>query len=167
VEEPLNLQHVDPNIGYIDPNDPNLPDEYRHPGETLSQVMGRVNSKGPNDMSTLLALNQWVLDNHYDPYTSPLKVGSGVRYYSEQPVSAAKPTVIDQAVTAVEGAATAVAGAAAAGTGAVGAGLSTGPVGAGAQLGPTTTGSAGTDNTIGMPKNTPSETPRKGMPPKF
>ena len=92
LEEPLNRQTVIPGIGYVDINDPDLPDEYKHPGETLAQVMGRVNSKGPNDIQTLLALNQWVTDNNYDPYTSPLKVGSGVRYYQNKPAAAGPTT---------------------------------------------------------------------------
>jgi hypothetical protein len=155
-EEPLNRKTVIPGIGYVDINDPDLPDEYKHPGETLAQVMGRINSKGPNDMAGLLKLNQWVTDNNYDPYTSPLKVGDGVRYYLETPVSVAKPTVIEQQPTSPTPLGPAGQGDA---TGPVGAGEATGPVGAGLPTGP-----VGAGQTIGMPKSTPVEKPRIGMP---
>ena len=62
--------------------------------ETFQQVVARVAKEGPNDMSGMLALNQWVSDNNYNPYTSMLPVGSGVRFYKEKPVSAAQPTTM-------------------------------------------------------------------------
>jgi hypothetical protein len=169
LEEPLNRQTVIPDIGYVDINDPDLPDEYKHPGETLAQVRGRVNSKGPNDIQTLLALNQWVTDNNYDPYTSPLKVGSGVRYYQTKPVAAGAPTTIepqsDPNPTGAVGAGLST-GPVGAGipTGPVGAGQPTGPVGAGLSTGPvgagSTIGSKGTGGSIGMPKSAPVEKPK-------
>lgn len=160
-EEPLNRQTVIPGIGYVDINDPDLPDEYKHPGETFMQVTARVSGLGPNDLQSMLALNQWVTDNNYDPYTSPLKVGSGVRYYSSKPATAAKPTVIEDQPVVTDG------------TGPVGQGQQLGPgntgssntgntIGAPGNTGPGQTGSSKTGNTIGMPKNTPVETPRQG-----
>jgi len=62
--------------------------------ETFAQVVARVSSKGPNDMAAMLALNQWVTDNEYNPYTSQLPVGSGVRYYLQQPAASAPTTTL-------------------------------------------------------------------------
>ncbi len=60
--------------------------------ETFTQVVARLSKEGPNDMAGMLALNQWVSDNNYNPYTSQLPVGSGVRYYKESPVGAGTAT---------------------------------------------------------------------------
>jgi len=62
--------------------------------ETFQQVVVRFSKVGPNTMADMLALNQWVIDNNYNPYTTQLPAGSGIRYYKEKPVSAAEPTVI-------------------------------------------------------------------------
>lgn len=67
--------------------------------ETFTQVVARLSKEGPNDMASMLALNQWVSDNNYNPYTTMLPIGSGVRYYKEHPVSAAKPTTIKPIVS--------------------------------------------------------------------
>ena len=66
--------------------------------ETFQQVVFRLAKEGPNDMAGLLGLNQWVSDNNYNPYTSMLPIGSGVRYYKETPVSAAKPTTMTTSI---------------------------------------------------------------------
>lgn len=61
-------------------------------GETTQELSLRLSKLGPNDVNNLLKLNRWITDNNYDPYTSRLIVGSGVKYYKEQPVTAAQPT---------------------------------------------------------------------------
>jgi hypothetical protein len=64
------------------------------PGETFQQAMTRLSKQGPNDVAGGLALNKWVTDNNYNPYTSHLPIGAGVRYYKENPVAVSKPIVI-------------------------------------------------------------------------
>ena len=69
--------------------------------ETFQDAVFRLAKSGPNTMENMLELNQWVTDNNYNPYTSQLPVGSGVRYYKDTPVTAGKPTIIGP--TAVPG----------------------------------------------------------------
>jgi hypothetical protein len=64
------------------------------PGETFVQVSERLKKIGPNDLDALLALNPWVTDNNYDPKTSHLPIGSGVKFYKENPVNVGGPVVI-------------------------------------------------------------------------
>jgi hypothetical protein len=64
------------------------------PGETFQQAVFRLSKLGPNEMQGMLGLNKWVTDNNYDPYSSHLPIGAGVRYYKETPVATSKPLVI-------------------------------------------------------------------------
>jgi hypothetical protein len=65
----------------------------RQTGETLREVSERVSQLGPNDLQSLLKINQWVTDNGYDPYTTELPLGAGVRYYKETPVTVSNPLI--------------------------------------------------------------------------
>lgn len=65
--------------------------------ETFQQVVARFSKVGPNTMEKMLELNPWVIDNNYNPYTTQLPVGAGVNYLKDNPVSAAKPTIITDA----------------------------------------------------------------------
>lgn len=69
------------------PTIPRLGGPQEFPGETFYMVVERLKGEGPNDMDSMLALNKWVTDNGYDPNTSNLVIGSGVRYYKESPVT--------------------------------------------------------------------------------
>ncbi|HEY1247447.1 MAG TPA: hypothetical protein VGE97_00525 [Nitrososphaera sp.] len=130
-------------------------------GETFALVVERLRGEGPNDMDSMLALNKWVTDNGYNPSTSNLPVGAGVRYYKETPVTRSPGTIIEPH----EG-----------GGGGGGSGGFTGgepgedPQSIGDALGVIGGGIGGAiggavrgiGDVIGLPKNTPIETPREG-----
>jgi len=59
-------------------------------GETALEVSERLKPLGPNELGTLLILNRWITDNGYDPYSTPLNIGEGIKYYHEYPPTAAQ-----------------------------------------------------------------------------
>lgn len=63
-------------------------------GETFEQAVGRLSKEGPNTVLNMLPINQWVVDNNYNIYSSPLPIGAGVWYYKETPVTVSPPLTI-------------------------------------------------------------------------
>ncbi len=66
--------------------------------ETFQDAVFRLAKSGPNTMASMLELNQWVTDNNYNPYTSQLPVGSGVKYYKDIPVTAGPTTTMTNTI---------------------------------------------------------------------
>jgi hypothetical protein len=62
--------------------------------ETFQDVVHRLAKEGPNTMETMLNMNKWVTDNGYDPRTTQLQPGWGVKYFKEHPVTSGKPNVL-------------------------------------------------------------------------
>jgi hypothetical protein len=93
---------VQPNPRYLrleevrrDSADPEIaPKVDYNDGETVEDISERFSKEGPNDIAAIMQLNSWIADNGYDPHTSHLKIGSGVRYYKNTPVNAPKPIAI-------------------------------------------------------------------------
>jgi hypothetical protein len=77
----VNIQGL--NIQGLNIEGANIPVEQ---GETFEQAVGRLSKAGPNTIENMLPINQWVTDNGYNIYTSPLPVGAGVYYFKETPV---------------------------------------------------------------------------------